>query len=582
MFPTFTIPPQHAETVGARKARRAEEKETARRTSSAILQSSGATYHAKPHSSQSKAAVKNSFVWFGKSSKEGVQEIPSPPSSKISPLLPREPDSGIEPYSSTASLSPASSQEKHKRTTQLSDYDTVIHAISPDDHYPPPLRALPSRPPYSALPQLPRSRGLLILPSTDAGRQSQYSTVSHCSSHRTTYSNRSEFSNASQYDGALSEESHERTRLSSNVTFEPVGRGSRTGSRQSNNTTKSAQASQAPFPRALAKMKSAGSRIIATRLSEEWEDLDDDGSYQEVVFEKRLWALMAYQRLTQNKQLQSPAHEQLSNSRPADQRRILHLHGSLADGWILATRYPAATVYTLSSMKSSNPPTSYPAPLNHHSLYVPSVSSATPFPDSYFDAIVSRSIGVVLHNDEWPRCFFDCMRVLKPGGQLEILTVDAHMSCEGPKLSLWVDEHLSRRLEAHSLSKQASETVLDTMEIVGLENIRRARIALPAQSPKSVPRPAHPPEHIYGAAVPAPILQDVLDTSRMMSLLGRHFYQDLHSSFLHVQRGEEWFWSRKDIRNECERYNTRIVLTIACATKPKATTPEDGYLDLEV
>lgn len=171
------------------------------------------------------------------------------------------------------------------------------------------------------------------------------------------------------------------------------------------------------------------------------------------------------------------------------------------------------------------------------------------------------------------------MRVLKPGGQLEILTVDAHMSCEGPKLSLWVDEHLSCRLEAHGLSKQASDTVLDTMEIVGLENIRRARVALPVHSPKTVARPAPPPSHTYGAAIPTPTAQDSLDASRMMSLLGRHFYQDLHSSFLHVQQGEEWFWSRKDIRDECERYKTKMVLTIACAIKPKAT-PGESYLDL--
>lgn len=326
-------------------------------------------------------------------------------------------------------------------------------------------------------------------------------------------------------------------------------------------------------------MESAGARIIAARLGEEWEGLDDDESYQEVVFEKRLWALTAYQRLTQNKQLQSPAHELLSNSRPSDQRRILHLNGSLADGWMLATRYPASTVYTLSASKSSTPPTSYPAPLNHHSLYIPSISSATPFPDRYFDAIVSRSVGTVLRNEEWARCFFDCMRVLKPGGQLEILTIDAHMSCEGPKLSLWVDEHLSCRLEAHGLSKQASDTVLDTMEIVGLENIRRARVALPAHSPKAVARPAPQASHTFGAAIPTPTLQDSIDASRMMSLLGRHFYQELHNSFLHTQQGEEWFWNRKDIRDECERYKTKMVLTIACAIKPKAT-PGESYLDL--
>jgi hypothetical protein len=76
-------------------------------------------------------------------------------------------------------------------------------------------------------------------------------------------------------------------------------------------------------------MASAGSRIMSARLSEEWEGLDDDESYQEIMFEKRLWALTAYQRLTQNKPLQSPAHELLYNCRPADQRRVLQIHGSL-------------------------------------------------------------------------------------------------------------------------------------------------------------------------------------------------------------------------------------------------------------
>jgi hypothetical protein len=169
---------------------------------------------------------------------------------------------------------------------------------------------------------------LTRLPDT-AGRKSQYSTFSHGSSNRTTVSGRSVFSNASQYDSAISEVSYEDAPYGSNVMLEPVERGSRTGSRQSDHATKGGQAGQGPFARALAKMESAGARIIATRLSEEWEGLDDDESYQEVIFAQRLWALTAYQRLTQNKQLQSPAHELLSSSRPADQRRILHLHGSL-------------------------------------------------------------------------------------------------------------------------------------------------------------------------------------------------------------------------------------------------------------
>jgi SAM-dependent methyltransferase len=246
---------------------------------------------------------------------------------------------------------------------------------------------------------------------------------------------------------------------------------------------------------------------------------------------------------------------------------------------MLATRYPAVTVYTMSSTKA-NPATAYPAPLNHHSLYVPSLSSPTPFPDGYFDAIISRSLSTVLRNDEWARSFFDCMRVLKPGGQIEILSVDAHMSCEGPKLSSWVDENLSSRLEAHGVSQQASETVLDTMEIVGLENIRRARIALPAQPPKAVIKPVPPPSHTFGAAIPMPSPQDTFDTTRMMAFLGRNFYQDLYSRFMLMEQGDEWFWSRKDIQDECDHYKTKIVLTIACAQKPNTPPGSEGYLDI--
>jgi SAM-dependent methyltransferase len=196
------------------------------------------------------------------------------------------------------------------------------------------------------------------------------------------------------------------------------------------------------------------------------------------------------------------------------------------------------------------------------------MSSPIPFPDNYFDAIVSRSIATVFRNDEWARSFFEFMRVLKPGGHIEILSVDAHMSCEGPKLSSWVDEHLSCRLVEQGISKQASDTILDTVELAGLDHVRRARVALPAQPPKVVAKAVVPPSHTHGAAVPPPTPQDALDSNRMMASLGRHFYQDLYAKFMQVDSGEEWFWLRKDIRDECERYKTKMVLSITCAQKP--------------
>jgi len=172
-------------------------------------------------------------------------------------------------------------------------------------------------------------------------RTSQYSTRSRSSSKPASVarSNNSVFSGSSGYETALSEDSHHDTRyaaappksqrLNEAPVFESVERGSRTGGRHGSERDQSTKVVQSPFARTLAKMQNASTRIISTRLSEEWEGLGDDDSYQEIVFEKRLWALTAYQRLTQNKPLQSPTHELLTESRPGDQRRILHIHGSL-------------------------------------------------------------------------------------------------------------------------------------------------------------------------------------------------------------------------------------------------------------
>ncbi|KAI0592359.1 Methyltransf-11 domain-containing protein [Pyrenophora tritici-repentis] len=587
MFPTFDVPPQHSETVGARKARRAKQEETARRSSTATSRSSGSANSTASKrqdgasSSDSRTEGKSGFGgWFGKNSKKGIQEI--------SPLANDKPTS--HPKDLMIELDTPPDEGPAPRTAPL---DTDEHVFRrPQSHHSErePYAIPPQRlaPPLTPLPTPPATR---YSPFPMSDRASQYSTQSRSSSNPASVaqSNNSVFSGSSGYETALSEDSHhdprysvtspKHHRLNEAPVFEPVERGSRTGSRHSSERDQSTKAAQSPFARALSKMQSASTRIISTRLSEEWDGLEDDDSYQEIVFEKRLWALTAYQRLTQNKPLQSPAHELLSDSRPEDQRRILHIHGSLADGWVLASRYPMATVYTLSSIKS-HPVTQYSAPLNHHLLYAPSLSSPTPFPDGYFDAIISRSVATSLRHDEWAQSFFDSMRILKPGGHIEILAVDAHMSREGPKLSAWVDEHLSCRLEAQGVSKQPSDTVLDTMEIVGLENIRRARIALPAQPPKAMAKVAPAQSHTFGTTIPAPTPQDTLDTSRMMAFLGRLMYQGSYNNYMHAEQGDEWFWSRKDIREECDHYKTKLVLTIACAQKPYDGHGMETYLDI--
>lgn len=164
MFPTFEIPPQHAETVGARNARRAKEEETARRSSSATSHSSGSIKSATANSAKSRTGDKNGFGWFGKSSKKGVQEITALPSLKKAreQKQPEPQVQEIEPCPTTAALRTTRHERDLSKPSDRSGYDH--HPLSPEDFPPPPMRSLPSLPPSSALPQPPMSPGLLSLP----------------------------------------------------------------------------------------------------------------------------------------------------------------------------------------------------------------------------------------------------------------------------------------------------------------------------------------------------------------------------------------------------------------------------------
>ena len=169
MFPTFDVPPQHAETVGARKHRKAKEEETARRSSTATSQSSESNQSVKAESSAS-SNKKGGFGWFGKS--KGVQEIPKVPSlkNKISEPSPPPPAPAPAPVaapppqetpspvvgSPTSELAP---QVVDRRPSSRSNPDLQYQHqqrfhVPPPLKVPPPLQSL-SPPPTSALPQLP-------------------------------------------------------------------------------------------------------------------------------------------------------------------------------------------------------------------------------------------------------------------------------------------------------------------------------------------------------------------------------------------------------------------------------------------
>jgi len=393
MFPGFDVPPGHAETVGARKARKAkEEEEAARRSSSANSQSS-ASLHSIPttsgrsqNASTHKSKEKTGFGgWFSRNNKKGIQEItplsptgpqtvdiPPPVTDAVDPTL--ETDPTLAPAPPTAPLDvpldvPLDSDRYLFPSPPSLPADKHAQSLPPRKNslvpmpYPPPTSELPPTPGSgmhgigspAGTSWLPLYSSLLDLCWLNMLTQCTDARSQISSSRRTSYmpasvatSKTSIFSSStSVYETVASEIISETasyagsSHLHQGPVFEAVERGSRTGSLKSNERDQSSKASSSPFARALAKIESASARIMSARLSEEWEGLDDDESFQEIMFEKRLWALTAYRRLTQNKSLQSPVHELLINARPAEQRRVLQIHGSIGTSLIKPRYLPS-------------------------------------------------------------------------------------------------------------------------------------------------------------------------------------------------------------------------------------------------
>lgn len=314
-------------------------------------------------------------------------------------------------------------------------------------------------------------------------------------------------------------------------------------------------ANRPTFQSAIAKMENAGLKVMCKRMSEDWSSGDTVSSLlEEINFEKRMWGLVAFQQLTHGRSLMSGAHDLMIGAKQEDDRKLLHLHGTAANGWVLATKYPKASIYSMSTKDISNPACSWPAPANHHSLITPSANAALPFPDNHFDVISAKSLPAVLKAGDWVSVLKECNRVLKPGGWLECQTIDPGLMNEGEHLKAWLDTRLLGELTDDDHLLTPSEDITFNLSEAGFDNVKRSRIALPASiNPRSIPKGQGPDP----------------DAARLMVLVGQHFYEELYRDFVPVVggTGDSMWWSNKQIKQECESLNSCIGLVFAVAQK---------------
>lgn len=86
------------------------------------------------------------------------------------------------------------------------------------------------------------------------------------------------------------------------------------------------------FQRFIRRMESAGPKIILDRLKEEWHDPGDDEADQELMLEKQLWVLTAFQ-------LQNLGRLRTSPKPKSNTGKILELYGNLCESCSLFRRW---------------------------------------------------------------------------------------------------------------------------------------------------------------------------------------------------------------------------------------------------
>ena len=192
------------------------------------------------------------------------------------------------------------------------------------------------------------------------------------------------------------------------------------------------------------------------------------------------WAVEALRYLFNGRLLNSPAAAAL---RRASRPRVLDLGGAPQGDWAwhVACEFPHAAVTTAHpAARAVN--AAVRGPSNHRLVALEDLCTL-PFPDDHFDVISARSLHALVKaadsEDEVDRCLTECRRVLKPGGHLEFLLMDAEMVGAGPRGTA-ASVELGFALRRRGYSATPTKNFAQRLRGAGFKGLRRAWTFLPA------------------------------------------------------------------------------------------------------
>ena len=377
----------------------------------------------------------------------------------------------------------------------------------------------------------------------------------------------------------------------------PSNRGSVTSSRYSRGSGHSRSAS---LPEANAR-NSQSSLTPSARFNRDTQLLDiaeAEGDDQAAAANLRFGALMTSKWLSFGRVLFSPADDEMQLE---DEARILIIDGLGSDwSYYVALSYPGATVYNLGPSQADGyttwPGVNQKPPPNHRHISHGAISAAFPFPKGFFTAVVFR-FPIVTTDEAYHACIFECKRVLRPGGWLEVAVLDLDLMNMGNKARKAV-RGLKMRMHDKDRNislRNLSDVLVRLIGRRGFEDVQRCIVGVPAAG--RIPR-SQDMSSVSSGASGRPIWQredrggqelsfvDLLQDARasqigpgknndesitkMVAKVGRWWYSTCYEKTLLPEKNST-IWNDPALLRECERQGTSFRLLICHAQKPTQT-----------
>jgi SAM-dependent methyltransferase len=251
---------------------------------------------------------------------------------------------------------------------------------------------------------------------------------------------------------------------------------------------------------------------------------------------------------------------------------ILTFYEYAAESWLQAATSHTSKIHCLLLSEAPGLTLQWNSRPNMETKYWVDIPTL-PYKDSCMDLISSRLIPLLLRSSQWPVFVQECVRVLRPGGVLEVTILDPMPRNCGPLLRLWTAKNLVLGLETRFLVTHPAMIIpLQLDDVSGFGRLDSMTFAYSATADEETHELRLTSKEMVD---PHPQSDEAnrrsrRDLQRLRTAVGRYFYQALYNDLVpevsqRLTRDSElepqesirrWWWKDPAIVEECKKQGT--------------------------